>query len=267
MQTDTDPDTTTLQGSEYACIESLIRQLKPVLSAILQQVRTHFNNLLSPSENTTVSKQALEAYNAWQALSNGTFTNPQEEFCLQTAYLQFVRTFFVRICEDHGLISCLIADENLASTIKNTYLSLLEKLYPPGSSVNHFGKQDFFDWFTPDTQSISSLFHLLRRYNFKDLSSDIPGRVYDEGYIENKARSEKGQFYTPSHVVDYMLDTLELSGWNIHIDGYMKNRAFLEKTIGDISCGSGSFLVAAAARKKTILQHLVAAHEINSEYA
>src|SRR5258708_7607340 len=98
-------------------IEALVRQLKPVLSAILQQVRTQFNNLLSLDEDYTRSKQAVEAYNAWQALSNGTFNNPQEEFCLQTAYLQFVRIIFLRACEDHGLIPYPIADENLSSII------------------------------------------------------------------------------------------------------------------------------------------------------
>jgi type I restriction-modification system DNA methylase subunit len=267
MQSDIDQVITCFRGSEPACVEVLVRQLKPILNTILGQARTRFNNLLSPAENNTVSKQALEAYNTWQALSNGTFNNPREEFCLQTAYLQFVRTFFVRICEDHGLISCLIADENLASTIKNTYLLLLEKLYPPGSSVIHFGKQDFFDWFVPDTQRILSLFHLLRRYDFKDLRSDILGRIYDEDYIENKGRSEKGQFYTPAHVVKYMLDTLGIPGGNAYKYGYMQDHAFLDKTIGDISCGSGSFLVAAAALKRTVLQLLVASHKINSDYA
>ena len=268
MQTDISRDTPYLRTSEYAWVESLAPQLKPVLSAILQRVRTQLNNLLF-GENNTVSKQALEAYNAWQALSNGTFTNPQEDFCLQTAFLQFVRTFFVRACHDHGLISCPITDEKLTSTtiLKDTYLSLLKKLYPPICSGNHFGNQDFFDWFTPDTQSISSLFHLLRSYDFKDVRSDILGSIYNEGFIENKGRSEKGQFYTPDHIVNYMLGTLNMPGWNDCINGYRKYHAFLEKTIADISCGSGSFLIAAAARKRLILLHLIAAHEISSEHA
>ena len=37
--------------------------------------------------------------------------------------------------------------------------------------------------------------------------------------------------------------------------------------MGDLSCGSGTFLVAAASRKSAILQRLVKASEINHEYA
>jgi len=48
---------------------------------------------------------------------------------------------------------------------------------------------------------------------------------------------------------------------------YMKRDSFLEKTIGDLSCGSGSFLIAAAARKSALLQRLLAAGEASSEDA
>src|SRR5260221_4208073 len=80
-------------------IHMLVRQIKPALSSILEQARIQFNNLLLPVENNAHSRQVVEAYSAWQALSNGTVNNPQEEFCLQTAYLQFVRTLFIRASE------------------------------------------------------------------------------------------------------------------------------------------------------------------------
>ncbi|HJT58299.1 MAG TPA: N-6 DNA methylase [Ktedonobacteraceae bacterium] len=250
-------------------IEPLVRQLKPILRSIRKQVHAQFNGRLLPVENNTYSKPAVEAYNAWQAFTNGTYTSPQAEFCLQTAYLQFVYAFFVRVCEDHEIIPHLVADESLAFTIKNTYLSLLKKLYPPVCSYNHFGSQDFFDWFTPDPQSFASLFHLLHRYDFKDAGRDVLGRIFDEGFIEQKGRSEKGQFYTPGHIVEYMLNTLGMPSKIDEQDnpGYKEVRAFLAKTVGDISCGSGSFLVAVAARKRAILQHLVAAHEVSPAYA
>ncbi len=255
-------------ATEFVDIKSLVRQLKPLLISIRVQAQTQFNNLLSSCENNLYSKQAVEAYNAWQAFTNGIYTRPQEEFCLQTAYLQFVRIFFVRACEDHGLIPYLIVDDNLVSTIKDAYRALLTTLYLPVCLDNHFGNQDFFDWFTPDPQSIMSLFHLLRCYNFKDVRMDVLGRIYDEGFIENKGRSEKGQFYTPSHIVEYMLDTLGMPGCGERENPVCAEaHTFLEKTVGDISCGSGSFLVAVAARKRAILQHLVASLEVNSEYA
>ncbi len=47
----------------------------------------------------------------------------------------------------------------------------------------------------------------------------------------------------------------------------MKARAFLEKSVGDLSCGSGTFLVVAAFRKSMLLQRLVKAGEIDPNYA
>ncbi len=96
---------------------------------------------------------------------------------------------------------------------------------------------------------------------------DILGRVYNEGYIANKERSAKGQFYTSPQVVDYMLDSLGIPTFTDISYGYKKCIDFLEKTVGDLSCGSGSFLVAAAARKRHILQRLVTEHEVSPAYA
>ena len=96
---------------------------------------------------------------------------------------------------------------------------------------------------------------------------DILGRVYNEGYIANKERSTKGQFYTPPQVVDYMLDSLGIPTFTDISYDYKKCIDFLEKTVGDLSCGSGSFLTAAAARKRHILQRLVIDHEVSPAYA
>src|SRR5260370_8618370 len=96
---------------------------------------------------------------------------------------------------------------------------------------------------------------------------DILGRVYNEGYIANKERSTKGQFYTPPQVVDYMLDSLGIPTFTDISYGYKKCIDCLEKTVGGLSCGSGSFLTAAAARKGHILQRLVTDHEVSPAYA
>ncbi|HLH60767.1 MAG TPA: N-6 DNA methylase [Ktedonobacteraceae bacterium] len=255
-------------ASEFVAIQPLVRQLKPVLRRIRKQVCTQFNSLLFPVESKALSNQAVEAFKAWQAFTNTACADPQEEFCLQAAYHQFVRICLVRACEDYRLIPCLVIDKHLTPAIQETALSLLKRLYPPVCSSNCFESQNFFDWFTPDARSIRSLFRLLRRYDFKNLSMDLLGRIYDESFIESKHRSETGQFYTPDYLVDYMLDTLGLPYCGEQDNqGITELCAFLEKTIGDISCGSGSFLVAVAARKKAMLRHLVARNEVSLEYA
>src|SRR5258708_3498471 len=185
------------------------------LKAILQ---AHYAYLASLDDDYSISKKAIETYNTWKESVRNVFGNPQDEFCLQTAYIHFVRIFFVRVCEDHGLIPRRISDGpfaryeqyrlELLTGIKDTYLRLLEETYQRASSVYHnfFDHQKLYDWLTLDEYTILALFDLLNYYDFQGLSSDVLGSVYNEGYIENKDRSEKGKFSTPPQVVDCIID-------------------------------------------------------------
>src|SRR6266699_2839360 len=247
------------------------------LSNLKELLQNHYAHVQILNEEYALSKKTMEAYQAWKASVRGVFGNPQDEFCLQTAYIHFVRLFFVRVCEDQGLIPRRISDgpfaryeeyrTELLSGIKDTYLRLLEETYQRARTVYHnfFGRQELYDWFVLDEYTILALFDLLNRYEFQGMSSDVLGRVYNEGYIETKERSERGQFYTPPQIVDYMLNALDIPERDEQDKD--KVRRFLEKTVGDISCGSGTFLVAAASRKSAILQQLLAAQEVESGYA
>ncbi|MGB8343725.1 MAG: N-6 DNA methylase [Ktedonobacteraceae bacterium] len=247
------------------------------LDALTILLQTHYSYLQTLAAEYALSKKTVAAYHAWKTNVRNVFSNPRDEFCLQTAYIHFVRLFFVRVCEDHGLIPRRISNGpfarfeeyrvELLSGIKDTYLRLLEETYQRARAVYHnfYGHQELYDWFAPDEYTILSLFDLLNRYDFQDISADVLGRVYNEGYIETKERSERGQFYTPPQVVDYMLDSIGIPARD-ELDG-LKARAFLEKSVGDLSCGSGTFLVAAATRKRATLLRLVAAREATPEYA
>ncbi len=282
-------------------LELFIKQLKPALGSMQKQVCAQFTlhqrryadyqQQVTCAHATTdfldedyvLSKKTLEAYNAWYAGVGSSFSNPQVEFCLQTTYMYFVRIFFVCACEDYGLISPFLITSDtstpdtqscgLLSRISATYFRLLKQIYQRAGSEhdNPFYQQGsllkFYDWFTADEQAILTLYTLLNRFNFQRLDVDILGRVYNEGYIANKERSAKGQFYTPAQAVDYMLDALDIPTFTDITQGYKKCIAFLEKTVGDLSCGSGSFLVAAAARKRYLLQQLVIDQEVSPAYA
>jgi len=264
-------------GGKKSVRSSHVKPPTEGLSNLKVLLQNRYAYIQALDEEYVLSKRTIEAYQAWKANVRGVFGNPQDEFCLQTAYVHFVRLFFVRVCEDQGLIPRRISDgpfaryeeyrTELLSGIKDTYLRLLEETYQRARTVYHnfFGRQELYDWFVLDEYTILALFDLLNRYNFQGLSSDVLGRIYNEGYIETKERSERGQFYTPPQIVDYMLNALDIPERDEQDKD--KARSFLEKTVGDISCGSGTFLVAAASRKSAILQQLLAAQEVDSEYA
>jgi len=71
------------------------------------------------------------------------------------------------------------------------------------------------------------------------VDSDIVGTVYST-YVSRDERRNKGQYYTPPSVVDYILDGI----------GYTSGAAIVgaNKKLIDPACGSGTFLVRAARR-------------------
>ncbi len=226
------------------------------MASILASVRARFD---------APDNQAREAFQNWQSRYLFPPHHPQHEFCLQTAFMQFVQVYLLRICEEYGLFPPFPTGELESKTwfasSMQTILHLLNHLDTgTNTSIAHC-----FDWFAPDEQSMLQLYHLLQQHHFKALSGDILGKIYNESFIEEHNRSENGQFYTPPHIVNYMLDTLKIPTMLTNggsINGYRNNLGYLYQTIADLSCGSGSFLVAAAARKQVMLHQLIAEGEI-----
>lgn len=65
-------------------------------------------------------------------------------------------------------------------------------------------------------------------------SFDVLGRLHEDIVRANGTRKKAGEFYTPTFVVDYMVDLLDLDN-----DDRPEDRKFI-----DIACGPGAFLVA-----------------------
>jgi len=63
-------------------------------------------------------------------------------------------------------------------------------------------------------------------------SRDIIGNIY-ESKISNTQRKRLGEFYTPTHIVEYILNAI----------GYNMDNEIEGKKIVDLSCGCGSFLI------------------------
>jgi N-6 DNA Methylase len=232
------------------------------MASISDAVRARFDS----SEN-----QPREAFQKWQSHYLFLPHDPQQEFCLQTAFNQFIHVYFLRACEEYTLLLPFPMDEQADKARLASSMEIARHIL---SNLDHSAFTDIahcFDWFTPDEQTMLQLYRLLRKHYFKRLPGDILGKVYNESFIELHNRSEKGQFYTPPHIVDYMLDTLDIPAFNHNHNtndkGYKKHEAFLNKTVADLSCGSGAFLMAASERKSIILQHLLSAGEIQQEDA
>lgn len=198
-------------------------------------------------------------YLVWSAIVQETMLGgleeeqKQGEFALQAAYVVFIRLLLIRVCEDKGVFpNRFVSDggvKNWQSNIErywifatgNPYSPLLDMAYNNAQNIyaHFFTGRELFNWFVLDRLQLVMTLHQLSRFNFAGVDSDIVGTVYST-YVNRKEKKEKGQYYTPSEIVNYILDEV----------GYQKGAAIIgdKKRLIDPACGSGSFLVAAAKR-------------------
>lgn len=175
----------------------------------------------------------------------------KEEFARQTAYVYVIRLFMVRICEDKKLIGRKFSDGgfrywkeeveprylDLAQGVSMDYL--LEMSYRSAQNIyaHFFNKDDLFNWYRVNTNTLIKVLHILNRFNLQEIDSDIIGMVYGR-YVE-EGKHEQGRYFTPKNVVEYILDSIGYTADNPDIR---------DKTLLDLAGGSGSFLVHAARR-------------------
>jgi len=198
-------------------------------------------------------------YTVWTALVQETMlggleeSQRQDEFALQAAYVVFIRLLLIRVCEDKGVFPHrFISDsgmkrwqENIAwywqFATGNPYNPLMDMAYNNAQNIyaHFFTGRELFNWFLLDQQQLVMTLHKLSKFNFAGVDSDIVGTVYST-YVNRKEKKEKGQYYTPLEIVNYILDEV----------GYCTGAGIIgaNKRLIDPACGSGSFLVAAAKR-------------------
>ncbi len=221
--------------------------------ATLKYARTYLNyqkRLRRLDARNEQPRRFRAAFDYWLDVAEANPTTAREDFCLQTVYVQVVRLLLVRICEDKKLLGWMISDGGFSlfdGTVKDRFMRLLKDAYNQLLSLAYqntrsiyahfFYSSGLFDWYTSDENILLRAFATLNQYNFAEVNSDIIGVVY-EGYIIKKARKLTGQYYTPGEVVDYILDAT----------GYTAEGGIIGKTLLDLACGSGKFLVAATNR-------------------
>lgn len=205
-----------------------------------------------------VDRDINDDYTTWKSLVQETMLGGlneeqrREEFALQAAYVVFIRLLLIRVCEDKGIFpNRFISDGGLKHWQEdieryfifaqgNPYDPLLDMAYANAQNIyaHFFTGRELFNWYRLDRPRFVMALHRLSRFNFAGVDSDIIGTIYNT-YVNRKEKREKGQYYTPSEIVNYILDNVGYTG---------KAMIGTNKRLIDPACGSGSFLVAAAKR-------------------
>ncbi|MFZ1028864.1 MAG: N-6 DNA methylase [Limnoraphis robusta] len=229
------------------------------LKPYVEKVFTWHQRQATLRQGYQIDIRVHDDYTVWTALVQETMLGEleeaqrQDEFALQAAYVVFIRLLLIRVCEDKGVFPHrFVSDggvkrwqENIERywqfATGNPYNPLMDMAYNNAQNIyaHFFTGRELFNWFLLDQQQLVMTLHQLSRFNFAGVDSDIVGTVYST-YVNRKEKKEKGQYYTPPEIVNYILDEV----------GYRTGTGIIgaNKRLIDPACGSGSFLVAAAKR-------------------
>lgn len=225
----------------------------------IAEVEVELGNLRSEYEQY---REFHSDYQTWVNLSQRQEANPEENkriFCRESVYVQLNKILLIRIAEDQGLVDRMISNggvsryfdfwENYGQYTERDYSDLFEVAGEElGEVYDHLYTEQIFDWSLSDGARLDdvlqrTLWHL-NHYDFSDVSRDVLGHLYEE-HLDPQERKELGEFYTPTAVVDYILDEIGYTADQpLELDDY---------DLLDPACGSGTFLVRAVTRLRNRL--------------
>jgi len=175
------------------------------------------------------------------------YTIAAEELVKQISYVILLRFILIRIFEDNDLISINLYDggfkKKLDPPFGFTFKEILrDARVEAGELFTYF--EDKFPYnfqITKDEPLLINVLFELSKINFAEINFDLIGDLY-EHYLNEDERKEKGQYYTPHYIVEFILNRVGFTD--------KPRGSILNKTLLDPACGSGSFLVEAAIRMR-----------------
>lgn len=197
-------------------------------------------------------------YETWVRLSNRQDNDDNENkrvFCRESIYVQINKILLIRIAEDKGLTEEMISDGRLTDYfdfwneftryVDRNYVDLFDVASEELSEIyNRLYSRQIFDWELDSNSEdlngvVKKTFWHLNHFDFSAVDRDLLGHLY-ERHLPPEERKELGEFYTPTSVVDMILDRV----------GYTPDNPIdqPEHDLLDPACGSGTFLVRAAGR-------------------
>ena len=203
-------------------------------------------------------------YETWVNLSQRQENDKEDNkriFCRESVYVQTNKILLIRIAEDQDLTNQMISNggvtdyfefwEDYSRYTEHDYSDLFDFASQELSEIyDHLYTQQIFDWPLEDGEELNevlkkTMWHL-NHFDFSNVTRDVLGHLYEE-HLDPQERKELGEFYTPTSIVDFILDQV----------GYTADEPLElpEYDLLDPACGSGTFLVRATARLRERLDN------------
>lgn len=237
-------------------LKSQIEQLEEV-GHDDSEIATLRNKLSELEDEYEVYQRFQSDYETWVQLSNRQDNDEEENkevFCRESVYVQLNKILLIRIAEDKELVNTMVSNggvhryfdfwDDYTRYVSRDYIDLFETASEELSEVyDYLYSRRLFDWeIQPDSDLNDvlqrTLWHL-NHFDFENVDRDVLGHLYQE-HLPPEERKALGEFYTPTAVVDLILDSV----------GYTSDKQLEreEYDLIDPACGSGTFLVRAAGR-------------------
>ncbi|HPO13818.1 MAG TPA: N-6 DNA methylase [Candidatus Hydrogenedentes bacterium] len=208
--------------------------------------------LLIPSPGDIVDRFGLHsgAYNAFRRSLEEAYDGVQEESAVKVKFREWNALLSKVYGSEIGDITLFITHTYLAMlsraivamalfpTVRRNlkmYRGIVDGVFFRQKKLVNLAEPDFFSWALGTKaeqtllENIEHLFSCLDIYNFDKLDGDILKELY-QGLVDPQSRHDLGEYYTPDWLAELVIKEI----------GYKGGRLL------DPSCGSGSFLYAAA---------------------
>ncbi|EMY77887.1 N-6 DNA Methylase [Leptospira weilii serovar Ranarum str. ICFT] len=171
-----------------------------------------------------------------------------EEFVKQASYVLLIKLILIRILEDNDLISRSLYNGGFKIKTEPPFSYTLKKILTDAKIdasefIPSFFEESVYNFYIENENTFIEILFELSKVNFSEIDFDLIGDLY-EHYLNLEERKEKGQYYTPHYIVEFILNRVGFSSRNFE---NINNKSLL-----DPSCGSGGFLVEAARRIRKV---------------
>lgn len=251
-------------GHESACGLGLMQALADALADSINQTSNSKIKMLF-EEWRTLYGQVADLSNEQIKSVNGTIrfriavkqsvAIPASLFVIHTYNSLMIKLLAAAIVSTHDLTSYRDFEQRAATLENDRLLAVMAEEIEEGhlfsrAGINGFVEEAIFSWYldacvkkqhnVPILAALRDILIKLSLYRTDKLtiarSKDILKRFY-QNIVPDILRKSLGEFYTPDWLVEFSLDKIEPTDW-------------LETSILDPTCGSGSFLLEAIRRKR-----------------
>jgi len=206
---------------------NLLENLKKAKQILFDNCKPKIEQKYDTDEEFRASVNKWIADSELDVKDEGVWT---EKLAKEITYSFINKLYFYRIAEDFGIVKPKLTKDRLPNLMKSISLKqLIQSGFDEILEIDYKAifQRGLFDSIDFDNNVLERVVRQLSEYDFKNISSDILGKIY-QYHISKEEKKSLGQFYTPEWIINFIVKRIPITH---------------KKKILDPACGSGGFLI------------------------